>query len=482
MFKDEISKVNKNFINFFHEKIKDILYIIKNKTESELFIENYNTKMLLLAIFINTNVFIMKYKIDNIIKFDKELYLNGIDITKITNIFYVYILNKVFNETYNVEEAIHIVKSHLIVRNQNNNSTKFNILTNSNYKEKLKNQSKQLIKTINTLNTINKNIREMHTLRTTFNSKARTREQLLRKNTDVHLNFLGNCFMFADISLINNIKNNILNDEEWENIDIEYNYSLMIILYFIHVLYKYDTIFITMLYELSNSKIEFIPKDYIEVINKLICGNKIEKNEIISKLRVKQQNKINNFIIRLNQHHISGIVCNMNIDNTILNNFIDKISFLKTYQYYQINDYNYEKNIDQLFYEVLEKKQFISIRFHGTHDDFNRYIHNKIIKNNKKREIIKVFKKRKLLENNNNLSQITGHGVVITDIMKDENGNPELLNKRYIYRFKNNWGNTWYDEGYGYLTLDSFFISKISFFIDGEYTDTIDKILSNLYT
>ncbi len=59
MFKDEISKVNKNFINFFHEKIKDILYIIKNKTESELFIENYNTKMLLLAIFINTNVFIM---------------------------------------------------------------------------------------------------------------------------------------------------------------------------------------------------------------------------------------------------------------------------------------------------------------------------------------------------------------------------------------------------------------------------------------
>ena len=480
MLKNEISEVNKNFINFFHEKIKDILYIIKNKTESELFIKNYNTKMLLLARFINTN-YVESYSnnmdngIKDIKKFDEELYLNRIDITKITNIFYMYILNKVFNKIYNVEEAIHIVKRHLIVRNQNNNSTKFNILTNSKYKENLENKNKQLI---NTINTINQNIRDMYTLKTTFNSKAIPRK-LNRKNTGIHLNLLGNCFMYADISLINNIKNNILNDETWENIDIEYNYDLMIILYFIHALYTENSSFISMLYELRNSEIEFIPKNYIEVIKKLICGYDIEKNEIISKLRVRLQDKINNFIIRLEKYDIPGNVCIMNIDNTILNNFIDKISFLKTYKYYEIYDF-YEKNIniiniDQLFYEVLEKKQFISIRFFATSDDFKRYIQQKRIKNNKKREIIKVFKKRKLL-NNINISQVMGHGVVITDIMKDKNGNPKLLNKRYIYRFKNNWGDTWYDKGYGYLTLDSFFIDSFSFFMDDKYTDTINKI------
>ena len=81
-----------------------------------------------------------------------------------------------------------------------------------------------------------------------------------------------------------------------------------------------------------------------------------------------------------------------------------------------------------------------------------------IRENNNKREIIQVFQKRNVMNYSPN-----GHAIVITDIMKDEKEVPTLLNKRYIYKFKNNWGDTWYDRGYGYLTLDSFFICFISF-------------------
>ena len=114
--------------------------------------------------------------------------------------------------------------------------------------------------------------------------------------------------------------------------------------------------------------------------------------------------------------------------------------------------------IDKLLYEVLKTKQFISIGFKAKTDELNKFIGNKIIKNNNKREIIQVFQKRNVMNYSPN-----GHTIVITDIMKDEKEVPTLLNKRYIYKFKNNWGDTWYDRGYGYLTLDSFFICFISF-------------------
>jgi hypothetical protein len=95
-----------------------------------------------------------------------------------------------------------------------------------------------------------------------------------------------------------------------------------------------------------------------------------------------------------------------------------------------------------------------------------------------RKQIIRTFNRRSL--RNQNQTDIIGHAIVITDIIKDDKEKPILINEHYVYRFKNNWGGNWNDEGYGYCTLQSFNISEICFFIDNENSKEIDTLINSI--
>jgi hypothetical protein len=160
-------------------------------------------KIVLLAFVIN------KYKIkviNRIIKFDYQLYFEEIeDIANISNIFYMYLLKKLLNGDYKVTEGIQIVKQYLLLRKHSNNNLNRN--TNTIYKNKLNKQNKKIINQIQNEN----NKQDMNT---SFNLTEPNKTTFDRQNTEVHYNLLGNCYMFSDFSLINNIKNNILNNKK----------------------------------------------------------------------------------------------------------------------------------------------------------------------------------------------------------------------------------------------------------------------------
>ena len=367
------------------------------------------------------------------------------------------------------------------------------------------------------------NMNNMNNMRkkTTFNSR---KPKLVRQNTNIHSSKYGICYMFSNFSLINNIKNNILKDSGWVNINIETETNLMVLLYLIYNMYYVTTLghkihpqlrhwsfmsFLNMLYDLSHGKKKnFIPEDYNKEIRLLFVYLEEGLNDLLPLHNIPASSKkliitmIKKVINRnINTHNISNDIMN----NNILDNFITRISFLSDFKLYNIHNkkielmnrlYNINKtreiknnrefiyidiykefeDIDTLFYEVLKTKQFISIAFNTTKATMSKILHKQ--KQNKT-EIIKVSSNRVIPKINKINESI--HSVVITDIMmKDEKEEPKLLNGCYIYKFKNNWGDTWYDEGYGYLTLDSFFISAISFFIDEENIDTIDKIINSI--
>jgi hypothetical protein len=260
-----------------------------------------------------------------------------------------------------------------------------------------------------------------------------------------------------------------------------------------------------MLYDLSHGKkTDFIPENYITKIEVLFAYLEEGKNHLLPRKYIQSKEYIIPIIKKvINRNINTQKIRNDIMNNNILDNFITRISFLSNFKLYNIHNKNIElmnpldninktreiknnrefiyidiykefENIDTLFYEVLKTKQFISISFNTTKAAMNKIVHKK--KQNKT-EIIKVSSKRvipKMFEINK-----SHHSVVITDIMKKDE-KLQLLEGRYIYKFKNNWSDGWYDEGYGYLTLDSFFISGISFFIDKENIDTIDKIINSM--
>ncbi len=365
------------------------------------------------------------------------------------------------------------------------------------------------------------NMNNMMRKEKTFNSR---KPKLVRQNTNIHRNIYGICYMFSNFSLINNIKNNILKDSGWVNINIETETNLMVLLYIIYLMYYVTTLenkihpqlrqwsflsFLNMLYDLSHGKKkDFIPENYNKEIRLLFVYLEEGMNDLLplhniqpsyKKLIITMINKVINK--NINTHKISTDIMN----NNVLDNFITRISFLSDFKLYNIHNKNIElmnlldsinktreiknnrefiyidiykefENIDTLFYEVLKTKQFISIGFNTTKEAMNEIAHKQ--KQNKT-SIIMVSSKRVMPKINDFYE--SRHSVVITDIMmKDDKEEPKLLNGRYIYKFKNNWGDTWYDEGYGYLTLDSFFISGISFFIDEENIDTIDEIINSI--
>ncbi len=349
-------------------------------------------------------------------------------------------------------------------------------------------------------------------------------QKLRRQNTNIHNNKYGNCYMFASFSLINNIKNNIEKDGDWININIEKDNNLMIILFFFYIIYyrfnkiqnknlAYQPIlsftnFLNMLYELSNNIINFLPPRYIENIKELLGYNNNQLSNFFIDKKFLDINHIKEYIKSIKKNNLAvGLYRN----NNILDDFITKISFLSKYKLYSINNIvsinnpknnmNYNKyieknrifininlfeesnNIDNILYKILQTNQFIQIGFHTTKSDMDEIL--KMAENIKmgklisfRKQIIKTYKRRSLL--NHNPNDLTGHIIVITDIITDAKRDPILINNNYVYRFKNNWGEKWYNEGYGYCTLESFNISEICFFIDNKNSVEIDTLINSI--
>ena len=174
-------------------------------------------------------------------------------------------------------------------------------------------------------------------MNTSFNLTEPNKTTFDRQNTEVYYNLLGNCYMFSDFSLINNIKNNILNNKKWENIDIKTDYNLMILLFLIYYLYyiKNNIYFLTMLHKLGISNIDLLTINYYKDIIKLINSNNEEQHKIINKSNIPIVNKYKIFEF-LNNLKKSDYIKNIKIDNNMLDNFMKKILFLSNFTLYKL--------------------------------------------------------------------------------------------------------------------------------------------------
>ena len=342
--------------------------------------------------------------------------------------------------------------------------------------------------------------------------------KLTRTNTYVHTNTDSICYMYSTFTLINNILNNILvnnnNKKKYNTINInQYHSNYFLTLFLIYIYYIYyipylckkinfiividllNDFFVDFIYDLINNdrgfeikledlkniidKFYYTPLEMKEYLETQFTGN---ATNIIHGININ----LEPFRIRLSK--ISFTFTPENIKRDI-DAFFNKMAYIKDFKLYKIYNSNsipisllnrfdtniFEYCIKSDFEKKYNESDIINIHYPLLSDKVENII--KHVLKNKQYVIIHIYYndddklKFKQYEKKSdiNLLKFTKvestdkyniHSIVITDYNEESK----------TYRFKNNWGPEWGYDGYGYTKFEDINIVDIFFLANDEIT------------
>jgi hypothetical protein len=359
------------------------------------------------------------------------------------------------------------------------------------------------------------------------NNKPPDPPKLTKTNTYVHTNKDGICYMYSTFTLINNILNNILgnnNKKKYNPINVnQYKSSYFLILFLIHIYYIYyipylcekinsiiiisllNDFFVDFIYDLINKDrgfeinledlkniidiLGYTPlkmKEYLETRFTRFTGNATTIIDVINtdleefRIRLRDISRLRNISFKFTPEIIK----------TYIDAFINKMAYIKDFKLYKI--YN-SKNIP-ISYNIYKKFHLLKYcmnsdfeKKYNESDIINRFYHllsdevENIIKHvlkNKQYVIIHIYYNDddKLKFNKYNKTHIGINLLEFTKVKSTDKYHIHSIvftdynEELETYRFKNNWGPDWGYDGYGYTKFKDINIVDIFFLANDEDT------------